>query len=558
MRSVHPPSPQGEGWGEGGRDVLQPGPLHRNERRARSDAPYLVCWFAFLLAALVAKAGEIRDVANRKQLFIDHRFIASSTNVTLVMNSPKLAGPALEPGPPGAWDDGKVTWGQVMEDEGIFKMWAGGISAKTMKQDWKTLDVSIPLGYATSKDGVHWTKPKLGLIEWEGSKENNICCRDPGYVMIDPKGTKEERYKMLCTAAAEIAAKTIYDALDLHKGGLYFYTSPDGVHWKWNPNMVFPFHPDTQNQIDYDERLGKYVAYIRAWPNGFLFKKTYGRAVGRVEMDDPMKPWPYDATVKPVKPWGPKYVATAGREVPTVMTFPDYDKEGVWTDVYNPCVSIYPWAEDVYLAFPSMNHYLADSSLPNDSTLNIGMVVSRDGIQWNWLSTEPYVACGKPGSGRSGQLYEMVGMLKVGDEIFQYHAASDLRHNVNWANENTLEQLRNVGRVFRTVQRLDGFISADFAKSGGELTTPPLRFAANRLELNVNAGEGEGKVELQDADGKPIPGYELARCTKLRTDSVHQVVGWNKRKDLSALKGQTVRVRFQMRNAKLYAFQFRD
>jgi len=184
-------------------------------------------------------------------------------------------------------------------------------------------------------------------------------------------------------------------------------------------------------------------------------------------------------------------------------------------------------------------------------------VASRDGIQWNWLSTEPYVACGKPGSGRSGQLYEMVGMVKAGDEIFQYHAASDLRHNVNWANENTLEQLRNVGRVFRTVQRLDGFISADFPASGGELVTPPLRFSGSRLELNVNATEG--KVELQDAEGKPLPGYELARCTKIRkADSVRQVIGWNKRKDLSALKGQTVRIRFQMRNAKLYAFQFRD
>src|SRR5262249_38687236 len=156
----------------------------------------------------------------------------------------------------------------------------------------------------------------------------------------------------------------------------------------------------------------------------------------------------------------------------------------------------------------SMNHYLADSPLANDSTLNIGMVSSRDGIQWNWLSTEPYIASGKPGSGRRGQLYELVGMLKVGDEIFQYHAASVLWHNVNWANENTLEQLRNVGRVFRTVQRLDGFISADFAKSGGELITPPLRFSGNRLELNVNAAGGEGKVELQDADGKPLATYE--------------------------------------------------
>lgn len=500
----------------------------------------------------------VRDVSNRNQLFIDNRFIASRTNVQLVVNLPKLAGPALEPGPAGSWDDGKVTWGQVAEDQGVFKMWAGGFSAKAMKGDWKELEVQMRLGYATSKDGVHWTKPKLGLFEWEGRKENNITCLDLGYVMIDPRSRKEERYKMLCTGANEIGAKNVYDALHPESGGLYFYTSPDGIHWKWNPKMVFPFHPDTLNQIDYDPRIGKYVAYVRAWPHGFLFKKTYGRAVGRIEIVDPMAPWPYDETVPPVKPWGPKYISTPGKEIPTVITYPDYTKEGVWTDVYNPCVSIYPWAEDVYLAFPSMNHYLADSPLANDSRLNIGMVVSRDGINWQWPSTEPYIPSGAAGSGRSGQLYSLVGMVRVGEKIYQYHTGTDLGHNVNWSQEYTLEQLQNVGRIYRTIQRLDGFVSANFAAGGGELTTPLLNFSGTRLHLNINAKDGSGRVEILDAAGNPIPGFELAICKNIKSDSVRQLVAWKKGSDLSALRGKEVRLRFQMDGVKLYAFQFSD
>jgi hypothetical protein len=517
----------------------------------------LVCLTATIITP-AAESEAIRDVATRKQLFIDHRFIARSSGVKLVANQPTLAGPALDPGPPGSWDDGKVTWGQVAEDKGILKMWAGGFSAKALKGDWQELEVHMPMGYATSKDGIHWTKPKLGLFEWEGRKDNNITCLDLGYIMIDPNAAPAERYKMLSTGATEIGAKNIYDALDRNKGGLYFYTSADGLRWKWNPRRVYPFHPDTYNQIDYDTRVGKYVAYIRAWPDGFLFKKTYGRTVGRVEMDDPLAPWPYDSTVTPVKPWGPKYVATPGKENPIVMTFPDYNKEGVWTDLYNPCISVYPWAEDVYLAFPSLNHYNATSTNFNDSTLNIGMSVSRDGVQWQWPSTAPYISSGASGSGRSGQLYALVGMLRVGDRIFQYHAATDLGHNVNWSRDFTLEQLRNVGRVYRTVQRLDGFASADFESGGGELVTPPFRFSGSSLCLNLNAKAGSGQVEIQDASGIPIPGFELAACKTLKSDSTTQKVRWKKTSNLSALKAQPIRLKFTMRAVKLYAFQFAD
>ena len=33
--------------------------------------------------------------------------------------------------------------------------------------------------YAISKDGIHWEKPALGLVEFEGSKQNNIVWRGP-------------------------------------------------------------------------------------------------------------------------------------------------------------------------------------------------------------------------------------------------------------------------------------------------------------------------------------------------------------------------------------------
>jgi hypothetical protein len=520
----------------------------------------LSCACAATCSAKISPAdtrqASIEDVSNRAQLFIDGRFIASSTNVHLVMNRPRLAGPVLEPGPPGSWDDSRITWGTVVEDEGLFKMWAGGVSAQVTKGDWKVLEVHRPLGYATSKDGIHWNKPKVGLYRWGGNRDNNIVCLDCGAVFVDPRGPPDARYKLLCQAMSQIGAKTLFDALDPVKGGLHFYTSPDGIHWKWNPDRLLPFVPDTLNQVVYDNRIHKYVAYLRTWPKGFLFGKTYGRAVGRIEMDDVHAPWPYEAGVRPFKPWGTNYIRASGKEVPTVFSFPGFDHEGVWTDVYNPCVSIYPRAQDVYLAFPSINHYLPDSSLPNDSTLSVGMVVSRDGIHWTWPSLEPYIPQGPAGSGRSGQLYSQVGLLKVDDEIYQYHAATDFRHNSNLGTDYTLEQLRGASRIFRTVQRLDGFVSADFADAGGELITPPLSFSGKYLRLNIDATKGQGQVELLDADGNPIPGFELAACRKITSNSVRQPVSWKDRSDLSTLKGRPSRIRFQMPGVKLYAFQF--
>lgn len=500
--------------------------------------------------------GLLLDVSNQKQLFVDHRYIASSSNLQLVVNRPTVAGVALKPGSPGSWDDGKLTWGTVVEEHGLFKMWAGGVAAESMRGDWKALEVHMPLGYAVSKDGIRWSKPKLGLFERAGNKDNNIVCLDCGSVFIDPQGTPEARYKLLCQAMSQIGAKTIYDALDPVRGGLHFYTSPDGIHWKWNPERLLPFLPDTLNQVVYDARIHKYVAYIRTWPKGFLFGKTYGRAVGRVEMDDVQAPWPYETGDQALKPWGKNYISASSTEVPTVLSFPGYDREGVWTDPYNPCVTIYPWAQDVYLAFPSINHYLPDSTVPNDSTLDIGMVVSRDGVHWDWRSTDPYIPRAKAGTGRGGQLYCLIGMIRSGDEIYQYHTATDRRHNAGQTTGRPLEELQNCGSIYRTVQRLDGFVSADFPAEGGELTTPVLKFSGTELCLNINAKGGSGRIALLDAAGNPFPGFELSACKEVATDSVRRLVAWKGGARPSKLLGQPIRIRFQMRATKLYAFQF--
>jgi hypothetical protein len=103
---------------------------------------------------------------------------------------------------------------------------------------------------------------------------------------------------------------------------------------------------------------------------------------------------------------------------------------------------------------------------------------------------------------------------------------------------------------------LDGFVSADFPAEGGELTTPLLKFSGTKLYLNVNARGGAGRIELLDAAGNPLPGFELSACKEITTDSVRKSINWKATARLSTVQGQPIRIRFRMRATKLYAFQF--
>jgi hypothetical protein len=106
-------------------------------------------------------------------------------------------------------------------------------------------------------------------------------------------------------------------------------------------------------------------------------------------------------------------------------------------------------------------------------------------------------------------------------------------------------------------QRLDGFYSADAAYGGGHITTPPIVFKGNRLELNIHtSAAGSARVELRDASGKAIRGFSLKDCDLIMTNDVRHGVSWQGKSDVSSLAGKPVRLHLKMRSTKLYAFQF--
>ena len=110
----------------------------------------------------------------------------------------------------------------------------------------------------------------------------------------------------------------------------------------------------------------------------------------------------------------------------------------------------------------------------------------------------------------------------------------------------------------RFVLRTDGFASVHAGADAGAMRTRPLRFAGRELAVNyATSAGGSLRVEVQDAEGKAIPGFALADCRALVGDAIEQGVRWAKRRDVGALAGHTVRLRFVMQDADLFALQFR-
>jgi hypothetical protein len=302
------------------------------------------------------------------------------------------------------------------------------------------------------------------------------------------------------------------------------------------------------------------------------------RSAVMTETKDLMRPWPFRPVsqaeqTERAKTWrlgrkNPYYVDNGpvtppgfGAEYPRVFAPQDgFDSPGV--DIYVPKAEKYAWAPDAYVAFPLMYfHYDGEGPAARETLgleergrgsgpLETQMAVSRDGVHWKRYPRPAYIGIGRHAGLDLKKTYIAHKMVRRGDEIWQYYVGSELYHSP-WKKE---------GRdaIFRVVQRLDGFVSADFAYTGGNLTTKPLAFSGDRLVMNVDTdATGYLQVGFVDEHGKPIDGFGVDDCVYVNADDTAAEVEWLKSgKNVSSLAGKTVRLIVRGRGAKLYSLQF--
>ena len=114
-------------------------------------------------------------------------------------------------------------------------------------------------------------------------------------------------------------------------------------------------------------------------------------------------------------------------------------------------------------------------------------------------------------------------------------------------------------RVRRGVLRTDGFVSVHAGYQDGEFVTKPLIFRGRRLVINYStSAAGSIRVEIQDANGDPIPNFRLQDSPEIFGDAIEQTVTWEKGSAVSSLAGRPIRLRFVMKDADLYSMRFRE
>lgn len=498
---------------------------------------------------------EPLEVGNRKQLFIDDRFVDSAFGIERRVQPPEKGPLVLRPSREEGTHQFHIC--SVVEFDGLCYLYYATFATEAPPEVPKGTRHLIRL--ALSSDGLHWERVRARVIDVGQGMDNNIVMAGGlGVVFIDPNRTKGCPFWWAGHLNenpwwAE-SKGTVYTPGPNKEGAVYLCCSEDGVHWHRVPEPILPFWCDTRNQVFYDCRLKRYVAYLRGRPDGHL-----QRAVCRAESRRLLGAWPF--TENPRRQRGPTgcYGWIEG-ELPVVLRAGDEDPPQ--TGLYTPNVHLYPWAESAYFAFPE-TYRCRDGQEAfgrdgrgkpgNEGPVEVALAVSRDGVGWQRFP-EPYVRLGRLGEIDAGTVYMGVGMIRKGAEIRQYSAVSPHPHH---GRHLTLPGTDGGVRVLR--QRLDGFVFVEGAVSGGELVSPPLLFSGTRLQLNADCGAlGEVWVELQHVNGRPVPGYSLAESVSVDLNGAAQEVWWRGGPDVSPLQGMPVRLRVRLRRARLYAFQFVD
>lgn len=453
-------------------------------------------------------------LGSRKHVFIDEVMVDKKENVKLTLNPP-AKGVKLNIN--AAWD------ASFFEHEGRIY---------TVKSEGYEGDEG-PIELFVSDDGVNFEQPRLGLIEHNGSKQNNL-------IMLGlPSWGKYFKDTNPACPPEELFKATLWVA----QRGIYLYFSPDVIHWRRNETCMLPLVSGGGCETFWDNQQGMYLNYIKrdgSYSTGDY--PNYGRSVTMFKTRQVNKTWPFNRVANPYfEGWA--FPAVTGEGV-TIMGPNLMDPDN--GQIFRTRPQKYIWAPDTYVAFLIRG--------------GADMALSRDGVHWKICSDEGlgyYLAAGMKFNGRQiGEPTVANGMIRRGDRIWQY--ANCRVAGVEGAH------------TYKIEQRLDGFMSLDAGDQAGVVITRPFVFQGNKLVLNV-AAKGSVKVAILNLPGmeitgynvgltnrpkRPVTGFGIDDCDPITGDSVRYVITWKGNADVGNLSGQVVRLRFEMQDAKLYAFGF--
>jgi len=497
----------------------------------------ILLWGMALEASL--PAAQPVDIGSRRELMIDHTLIESfSGEARLRLHHPIRREIALEHNKP--WEGNGTGYHTVFYDPylEIYRMFY---------KAWQIPGADLPshplvIAYAESRDGIVWEKPSLGLHEYHGSTDNNI-------ILKSINGEEPHDFSVFIDTNPNTRADRRYKAVGFQRNprGLAVFYSDDGIRWKpyQNEPVLTGFAFDTQNTAFWDPEIKKYRLYIRH------FHENPRRRGIMTAISDDFIHW----------------------SEPEWLSYPGAPDIELYTNQVKP----YYRAPHLYIGFPA--HYI-DRGWTRSTTLlpepgrrkrRAGFEVNTEGSveRFGTAVTESLIM-----TSRDGKTFTRWNQAFLRPGLRTRHNWSYGDNYIAWQvveTDSTFEDMPRVlslyatesyftdldARLRRYMLRIDGFASAFAPRGGGSLLTVPLLFDGNQLRINFStAAGGEMRVAIQDASGKPYPGFSARDCDVIFGDSLERIVTWNGNSDVSSLAGKPIRLKVILKDADLYSFTF--
>ena len=455
-------------------------------------------------------------------LFVDTTFI-EKTNLQRIHHSPiyysgnpvlkadkkwelNINGdPYAAPFSGGVWYD---------EEEHKFKMWYSAGGGKLL---------GLVTCYAESSDGKVWIKPELDVVP--GTNIVDTLEHDCVSVLLDKfEKDRTKRYKMF-----------VVEFNNRFTVSMKLKYSSDGIHWS-EPKALSGELYD-RCAAYYDPFRKKYVLSLKTI-NG-----VYRRSRNYLEHEDPemlvsLAHRIYDnKSDKFVRYW-----FNADADDPRHPQFPElrpqiYNHEAM---PYEGCILGY------FTVWQGPENNVCDSlNIQKRNEVLIGW--SKDGFHWNRENKKPFLPVSEDfHAWNAGNVQSTAGSpLIVGDSLYFYVSGrynSKPKHDSNFATG--LAMLRRDGFVSMRAGRKEGYI---------EIKT---QIPANGNYLFVNADvKGTLAVEVLDDNGQPMEGFTKKDCISMKkSDKTKQMISWEKHPGVTSLVGKTVRLKFYLNQADIYAF----
>ncbi|MCH2127074.1 MAG: hypothetical protein MK165_19940 [Pirellulaceae bacterium] len=462
-------------------------------------------------------------------LFIDDRHVASVQGAVWTPHASRrhASNPVLTQNPnPEAADTVRIfNRGSVRIEDGRFRMWytatetgmPGGVDRAG--PNWQSL---MHVCYAESTDGIHWQRPELGLVEFRGSKRNNIVpelLRIPTVFYDDLEPDPDRRYKSWEIASASRSSQP-------ESGDLM--TSADGIHWRKSPAP-------------------------RSYPGVRPWFVEYHNVFRDDREDDPQRRWKAYGSFGTGPRWRTCHLSTS----PDGVYWTGYLENPVIDPLRGAghCIhDLIVWQEaDCYVGLVQVGDEYHNYEWE--------LVVSRDGVHFSYVVDGlKFISRAPPGHWDHGGL-QASRPVRVGDKWWFYYGAYESPWTTYPQDESAIFKTRmSCGIARLDVGRYAGFRTSDDAQDG-MLTTRPISVSFDRkLALTLNAFIPEGyrvRVAVLDAQSNhPLAGFSLHDCIATTRDGVSTAIHWKNHALVWLRKSKSIRLKFELSGTDCELFGF--